>query len=154
MSKATEKIVALRLTDHLEDNDLLETFQSAYKKGHSTETALTRINDDLLRAMDDNACVILVLLDLSAAFDTVDHQLLLTRLKYRYGVRGTALAWMRSYLSNRLQYARVANDCSSKHKLACGVPQGSVLGPILYSMYTAPIADCHQTSWCEVSFLC
>ena len=141
VSKATEKIVALRLTDHLEDNDLLETFQSAYKKGHSTETALTRINDDLLRAIDDNACVILVLLDLSAAFDTVDHQILLTRLKCRYGVRGTALAWMRSYLSNRLQYVRVANDCSSKHKLACGVPQGSVLGPILCSMYTAPIAD-------------
>ena len=141
VSKATEKIVALRLTDHLEDNDLLETFQSAYKKGHSTETALTRINDDLLRAIDDNACVILVLLDLSATFDTVDHQILLTRLKCRYGVKGTALAWMRSYLSNRLQYVRVANDCSSKHKLACGVPQGSVLGPILYSMYTAPIAD-------------
>ena len=91
--------------------------------------------------MADNACVILVLLDLSAAFDTVDHQILLTRLKCRYGVKGNALAWMRSYLSNRFQYVRVANDCSSKHKLACGVPQGSVLGPILYSMYTAPIAD-------------
>jgi len=101
--KATEKIVALRLTDHLEDNNFLETFQSAYKKGHSTETALTRINDDLLRAIDDNACVNLVLLDLSAAFDTVDHQILLTRIKCRYGVKGNALAWMHSYLSNRPQ---------------------------------------------------
>ena len=89
----------------------------------------------------ENTIVILVLLDLSAAFDTVDHQILLTRLKCRYGVKGNALTWMRSYLSNRFQYVRVANDCSSKHKLACGVPQGSVLGPILYSMYTAPIAD-------------
>ena len=141
VSKATEKIVALRITDHLGDNNLLETFQSAYKKGHRTETALTRINDDLLKAIDDNACVILVLLDLSAAFDTVDHQILLTRLKCRYDVKGNALAWMCSYLSNRFQYVRVANDCSSKHKLACGVPQGSVLGSILYSMYTAPIAD-------------
>ena len=140
VSKATEKIVALRITDHLEDNNLLETFQSAYKKGHGMETALTRINDDLLKAIDDNACVILVLLDLSAAFDTVDHQILLTQLKCRYGVKGNALAWMCSYLSNRFQYVRVANDCSSKHKLACGVPQGSVLGPILYSMYAAPIA--------------
>ena len=173
VSKATERVVASRLTDHLapvvqkvdnvihrinhypldiaigfaitypvdSDNNLLEIFQSAYKKGHSTETALTQINNDLLRAIDDNACVILVLLDLSAAFDTVYHQILLTRLKCRYGVKGNALAWMRSYLSNRFQYVRVANDCSSKHKLACGVPQGSVLGPILYSMYTAPIAD-------------
>ena len=127
VSKATEKVVALRLTGHLEDNNLLEIFQSAYKKGHST-----RINDDLLRAIDDNACVILVLLDLSAAFDTVDHQILLTRLKCRYGVKGNAEAWMSSYLSNRFQYVRVANDCSCKHKLACGVPQGSVLRPILY----------------------
>ena len=139
VSKATKKVVALLLTDHLNDNNLLETFQSAYKIGLSTETALTRINDDLLRAIDENACAILVLLDLSAAFDTVDHQILLTRLKCRYGVKGNALAWMRSYLSNRFQYVRVANDCSFKHKLACGVPQGSVLGPILYSMYTAPI---------------
>ena len=68
-------------------------WKSAYKKGHSSETALTRINNDLLRAIDDNACVILVLLDLSAAFDTVDHQILLTRLKCRYGVKGNALAW-------------------------------------------------------------
>ena len=83
----------------------------------------------------------IVLLDLSATFGTVDHQILFTRRKCRYGVKGNALAWMRSYLSNRFQYVRVANDCSSKHKLACGVPQGSVLGPILYSIYTAPIAD-------------
>ena len=141
VSRATEKIVALHLTDHLEDNNLLETFQSAYKKGQSMETALMQINDDLLRAIDDNACVILVLLDLPAAFDTIDHQILLTQLKCHYSVKGNALAWMCSYLSNRFQYVRVANDCSSKHKLACGVPQGSVLGPILYSIYTAPIAD-------------
>ena len=85
--------------------------------------------------IDDNACDILVRLDLSAAFDTVDQQILLTR-KCRYGVKGNALAWMRSYLSNRFQYVRVANVCPSEHKLACGVPQRSV-----YSMYTAPSAD-------------
>ena len=85
-------------------------------------------------------------------FSTVDHQILLTRLKCRYSVKGDALAWMRSYLSNRFQYVRVANDCSSKQKLACGVPQGSVLGPILYSMYTAPIADVIKRH--GMSFLC
>ena len=91
---------------------MLETSQSGNKKGRSTESALTRINDDLLRGINDNAFVILVLLDLSAAFETVDHQILLARLKCRYGVKGNALAWMCSHLSNRLQYVRVANDCS------------------------------------------
>ena len=123
VSETTEKTVALSLTDQLEDNNLLKTFQSGYKKGHSLETALTLIKDDLLRAINDNACVILVLLDLSAAFGTVDHQLLLTRLQCHYGVKGNVMAWMFSYLSNRLQYVRVVNNCSSKYKLACGVPQ-------------------------------
>jgi len=101
--------------------ELSSLIRSMAKKSCSFDPitgSLTRINDDLLRASDDNACVIVVLLDLSAAFDTVEHQILLTRIKCRYGVKGNALAWMRSYLSNRLQYVRVANDCSSKHKLA------------------------------------
>ena len=75
------------------------------------------------------------------AFDTVDSQILLTRPKCRYGLEGNALAWMRCYLSNRFQFVRVANDCSSKHRLASSVPQGSVFGPLLYSMYMALIAD-------------
>lgn len=77
ISKATEKVVAVRLNHHLEDASLHEIFQSAYKKGHSTETGFTRIHNDILRAIDDGECVILVLLDLSAAFDTVDHDILL-----------------------------------------------------------------------------
>ena len=92
-------VAASRLTDHLEDNNLLdhEIFHSANKKGRSTETAmLTRIKDDLLRAIDDNASVILVLLALSTTFDTVDHLKLLTRLKCCYGIKGNALAWLLS----------------------------------------------------------
>ena len=89
----------MRLNYHLEDASLHEIFQSAYKKGHSTETALTRMHNDILRAIDDGECVILVLLDLSAAFDTVDHDILITRLEHRFGITGKALGCMDTVLS-------------------------------------------------------
>ena len=81
ISKATEKVVAVRLNHHLENASLHETFQSAYKKGYSTETALTRRHNDILHAIDDGECLTLVLQDLSAAFDTVDHDILITRIQ-------------------------------------------------------------------------
>ena len=102
-------------------------FQSAYRMGHSTETALTRIHNDILLAIGDDSCVILVLLDLSAPFDTVDHDILLGKLEHR--------------LTDRTQFVKVANEHSTIRNLSCGVSQGSVLAPILYSMYTAPLAD-------------
>ena len=134
-------MVAERLNCHLENANLHETFQSAYKKGHSTETALTRIHNDILCAIDDNECVILVLVDLSAAFDTVDHDILIERLKHRFGITGKALTWIKSFLCERTHFVKIGSKRSDNHKLCCGVPQGSVLGPILYSMYTAPLAD-------------
>ena len=134
-------MVAERLNCHLENANLHETFQSAYKKGHSTEMALTRIHNGILCAIDDNECVILVLLDLSAAFDTVDHDILIERLKHRFGITGKALTWIKSYLCERTQFVKIGCKRSDNHKLCCGVPQSSVLGPILYSMYTAPLAD-------------
>ena len=87
----------MRLNHHLEDTSLHESFQSACKKGHGIETALTRIHNDILRAIDDVECVILVLLDLSALFDTVDHDILITRRKHRFGITGKALGWIQSY---------------------------------------------------------
>ena len=85
--------------------------------------------------------VILLLLDLSAAFDTVDHSILLSRLHDRFGVNGTAAAWFESYLTSRTQFVRV-NDCrSTQRSLERGVPQGSVVGPLLYLLYASPIAD-------------
>jgi len=80
-------------------------------------------------------------LDLSAAFDTVDHDILLFRLQQRFGVTGKPLLWFKSYLSNRMQYVSVDGAASSDHALQCGVPQGSVLGPILYVLYTSPLSD-------------
>ena len=99
-----------------------ETFQSAYKNFHSTETALVRVQNDILCAIDNNESVILLLLDLSAAFDTVDHSILLSRLCDRFGVKGAAVAWSESYPTSRAQFVRV-NDCrSTQRSLERGVP--------------------------------
>ena len=105
VSKLVEKAVDIQLTDHVMAHHLDETFQSAYKNFHSTETALVRVQNDILCAIDKNESVILLLLDLSAAFDKVDHSILLSRL--RFGVNGTVVAWFESYLTLRTQFVRV-----------------------------------------------
>ena len=100
-SKLIEKAVAHQLTSYILNNDLGEVFQSAYKKLHGTETALLRVQNDIMRTIDSRCSVIIVLLDLSAAFDTVDHSILLQRLSCRFGIKGKALSWFKSYLTNR-----------------------------------------------------
>ena len=87
-------------------------FQSAYRIGHSTETALTRIDNDILLAIDDNSCIILMLLDLSTALDAVDHDILL-RLEHRFRITGKALSRLTSYLTDRTQFVKVANEHST-----------------------------------------
>ena len=141
ISKCCEKVVASQLNAYLSENNLTETFQSAYKERHGTESALLRVQNDCLRAIDDNKCVVLLLLDLSSAFDTVVHEILLSRLSERFGISGKALLWFRSYLSKRKQVVCVENQRSNSFDLQCGVPQGSVLGPILFTLYTSPLGD-------------
>ena len=97
LSKVIEKAVALQLISYLEDNHPYELLQSAYKKSHSTETALIKVHNDIVTAMDSGHSVILVLLDLSAAFDTVDHRILIRRLSTRFGFRNKALDWFVSF---------------------------------------------------------
>ena len=109
--------------------------QSAYRKFHSTETALLRIYNDLLRASDRRQVTALVLLDLSSAFDTIDHQILLDRLASFYGFSGLALSLLRSYLSDH--HVVVQSSSSPAFHITTGVPQGSVLGPLLFSLYTS-----------------
>ena len=115
--------------------------QSAYRSGHSTETALVKVKADLLHAIDHQEVVCLVLLDLSLAFDTVDHFMLLQRLEVCFGIKETALEWIRSYLTGRTQKVGVGNARSSPVTLSFGVPQGSVLEPILFTLYTCPLGS-------------
>ena len=141
ISKIIERIVATRIRDHMDTNVLQEILQSAYKSLHSTETALLKVQDDVLKAIDNKKCVLLVLLDLSAAFDTVDHKILLKRLESRLGIKGSALEWIKSYLTNRTQSVNISGAESDPLELLFGVPQGSVLGPILFTIYTLPLGD-------------
>ena len=141
ISKIIEKVVASRLNDHMSLNGLHDMMQSAYKKLHSTESALIYIFDDVLNALDLKRLIMWILQDLSAAFDTVDHTVLLNRLEKRLGIKEKALAWFKSYLSGRTQSVRIKDAYSDEKPLRFGVPQGSVLGPILFSIYTLPLGD-------------
>jgi len=146
ISKVIEKCVATQLTLYVTENNMACKWQSAYREGHSTETALICVFNDILLKLDNSQCVALVLLDLSAAFDTIDRSILIQRLKCYYGIKGTALAWIRSYLDNRTQSIQINKSQSSQHINQYGVPQGSVLGPLLFSLYTTPLGKIIEAS--------
>ena len=140
LSKIIELVVQRQLIVHLEKVNILPENQSAYRKGHSTETALVSVLNDLLKMLDNGKCGILILLDLSAAFDTVVHELLLEDLVL-IGIDDDALKWFKSYLSDRSFRVSIGTAKSERRKLTRGVPQGSVLGPILFSIYTIELSS-------------
>ena len=121
---------------HVNCNKLLSYFQSAYRPHHSTEIALLKVTNDLLSVMDDGKISVLVLLNLSAAFDTTDHEILPHRLHNVFGFGHTVLSWIQSYLENQTQTVVVHGKHSTPASLRYGVPQQSVLGPILFILYT------------------
>ena len=141
VSKIIEKIVMARLEEHIVDNNLHYPSQSAYKKYHSTETALPKMNNDILASLDNKHCIILGSLDLSAAFDTVDHTILLHRLHNDFGIEGKVLQWFTSFFTGRTQRVCIDGNSSDLHQLICGVPQGSVPGARMYTMYTQMLAN-------------
>ena len=145
LSKLLEKVVAFKLQSYMDTHGLNDPTQSAYRTGHSTETALARVQNDLLCTIDKHGVAILVLLDLSAAFDTVDHNVLLDRMHSLLGIGGTVLRWFRSYLTGRTQQVQIHDALSVVIFLLFGVPQGSVLGPILFLIYMLPLSHLIQS---------
>ena len=133
--------MAAELNTYLTDSNLFSSLQSAYRRHHSVETALLRVANDFLVALDNGNEVLLVLLNYTAAFDTVNHSILLHRLEHRFGISGTVLRWLKSYLNDRSQYIKVDGFDSSSISLNYGVPQGSVLGPLLFTLYVRAIED-------------
>ena len=141
ISKILEKVVASRLQSHINKNDLANPLQSAYRKFHSTESALLKVQNDIALSMDKGEVTALTLLDLSAAFDTIDHTTLTKRLSNWYGITGPALDWFSSYLKDRCQNVKNRDILSDPVTLTYGVPQGSVLGPLLFTLYTTPLSS-------------
>ena len=139
LSKVIERVVEQRLNSHMDVNNIHEAMQLAYKKHHSTETALLYIQNDILNSIDQHKVELLVLLDLSVAFDTIDHKLLINRLLSKLGLSGCVLDLFRSYLKNRSQRVKLDNVLSDRTLLRYGVPQGSVFGPIMFSIYVLPL---------------
>ncbi len=135
ISKILEKVVHNRLYKFLSINDILFENQFGFRPGHSTSDAICKFTSDIMTSLENKRSTLAVLLDLSKAFDTIDHGILLQKLSH-YGVRGIALDWFRSYLSNRTQFVEYCNIQSTSQTITCGVPQGSVLGPLLFIIYT------------------
>ena len=127
LSKILEKVIANQLCEFLQESNIYEDFQSGFRANHRTETALAKVTNDLLISSDQGFVSILILLDLSAAFDTIDHQILLQRLEQLISIKGTALNWFKSYFSDCYQYVQINDESSVRTKVNHGVPQGCAL---------------------------
>ncbi len=139
--KIIEKIVFNQLNNYLNSNGYLDNFQSGFRAHHSTETALIKIINDIRFNSDSGKISVLVLLDLSAAFDTVDHNILLERLENWVGLSGMVLKWFRSYLEGSGYYVSIGEHKSKWMAMTCGVPQGSILAPLLFILYMLPLSQ-------------
>ena len=139
LSKLLEKTVFNQLSNHLINNNILDKFQSGFRSQHSTETALLKVVSDLRLASNANKVSVLMLLDLSSAFDTIDHCILIDRLEKWVGLSGSALKWFTSYLAERQFSVSLGDLRSNPVQVEYGIPQGSILGPILFSLYMLPL---------------
>ncbi|MGL1889690.1 MAG: reverse transcriptase domain-containing protein [Reichenbachiella sp.] len=139
-SKVFEKIMYNSISDFMESSDTIYKYQFGFRKKHSTQLAIMSLVDKITSSLDTGDVVIGIFLDLKKAFDTVSHKILLRKL-HAYGIRGNILKWFASYLSNRSQYVVYDGRCSQTDSIECGVPQGSILGPLLFIVYMNDICN-------------
>ena len=145
LSKIMEREATNQLIAHVTMNNLLDPYQSAYRQHYSTETCLLNTCDYIVGELDKKKVVIVLGVDLSAAFDTLDYEIMEKILKNRFRLEGKCLSWILSYLSNRTTCVEIIGEKSPKEDVHFGVPQGSILGPILFSMYVTPVGDYLRT---------
>jgi retron-type reverse transcriptase len=141
IGKILERLALARLLPHLSISPSFSPLQSPYQKFHSTETALLKLTNDIMDAIDSGKVTILAALDMSAAFDTLDHTTLLHRLEHTFGLSGTVHTWIHSYLTNRSAFVKIDSSSSSCDTSLTGVPQGSVLGPLPFVLFISPGVD-------------
>ena len=144
ISKLFEKVVSNQVSEYFKKNNLFHDGQYGFRDHHSTELANIELSDRIISALDEIQLPVTIYMDLSKAFDTLDHDTLLKKLNY-YGISGTALEWFRSYLSHRSQYVGLNGVSSSQTRITTGIPQGSILGPLLFLIYMNDIQQSSQS---------
>jgi retron-type reverse transcriptase len=138
ISKIFEKLTLTRLLSFIRQNNILHNSQHGFRHGYSTCTAIAELLDYITKALDNSCFSLSAFFDVSKAFDSINHEILLTKLEH-YGIRGSVNSWFRSYLVNRFQFTESAGQSSLLRQIVAGVPQGSILGPILYILYVNDI---------------